>query len=155
MRIGRPGPRSLSVLPSRKTLSNTVVWLRHCRMTPEAVISVAPYMLNASPPPLPSDRSRFPLVASSNLTCRRAMLTLPPEEEPHTSKGSFEDDDSGGGDGGSCSPAATRVGGVAIATCCHHACNWRDYAGRDFLAQQVRCSKMAMLRGRVRRCPVR
>ncbi|CAN0371764.1 unnamed protein product, partial [Scytosiphon promiscuus] len=29
-----------------------------------------------------------------------------------------------------------RVGGVAIATCCHHACSWRDYAGREFLVQQ-------------------
>jgi len=34
--------------------------------------------------------------------------------------------------------AGSRVGGVAIATCCHHVCNWRDYAGREFLARHVR-----------------
>jgi tRNA:m4X modification enzyme len=27
-----------------------------------------------------------------------------------------------------------RVRGVAIATCCHHACNWDDYTGREWLA---------------------
>lgn len=30
-----------------------------------------------------------------------------------------------------------RVGGVAIATCCHHVCNWRDYTGRGFLKRLV------------------
>ncbi|CAN0531832.1 unnamed protein product, partial [Ectocarpus sp. 12 AP-2014] len=43
-----------------------------------------------------------------------------------------------GNDDPTAAPAAatTRVGGVAIATCCHHVCNWRDYVGRDFLMQQ-------------------
>jgi len=48
-----------------------------------------------------------------------------------------------GGDGsGSSSGAgggavlAARARGLAIATCCHHACNWRDYLGREWLAAQ-------------------
>ncbi|KAJ1462646.1 methyltransferase TRM13-domain-containing protein [Pelagophyceae sp. CCMP2097] len=32
---------------------------------------------------------------------------------------------------------------VAIATCCHHACNWRDYVGRDHFAAQLRCASAA------------
>ncbi|CAN0356494.1 unnamed protein product, partial [Hapterophycus canaliculatus] len=64
------------------------------------------------------------------------MLTLPPQEETHTTSGSVASDGYGGADVCSHSTSATRVGGVAIATCCHHACNWRDYAGRDFLTQQ-------------------
>ncbi|CAB1116556.1 unnamed protein product [Ectocarpus sp. CCAP 1310/34] len=65
---------------------------------------------------------------------RRAMLTLPPRRESR-------DADDGGhvcnGDPTDAPAAATtRVGGVAIATCCHHVCNWRDYVGRDFLMQQ-------------------
>ena len=36
------------------------------------------------------------------------------------------------------SPAGSdRVGGVAIATCCHHLCNWRDYTGQEYLRRLV------------------
>lgn len=31
----------------------------------------------------------------------------------------------------------SRAGGVAIATCCHHACSWRDYVGQEFLLELV------------------
>ncbi|CAM9902137.1 unnamed protein product, partial [Choristocarpus tenellus] len=30
-----------------------------------------------------------------------------------------------------------KIGGVAIATCCHHRCMWEDYVGRDFLSNLV------------------
>lgn len=64
------------------------------------------------------------------------MLTLQPHEENQTN-GAEKIDGCGDAESGSRSTSAKRVGGVAIATCCHHACNWRDYAGRDFLMQQV------------------
>jgi hypothetical protein len=41
------------------------------------------------------------------------------------------DDGAGGG-----AVLAARARGLAIATCCHHACNWRDYLGREWLAAQ-------------------
>ena len=28
---------------------------------------------------------------------------------------------------------SSQLGGVAIATCCHHACSWEDYVGATFL----------------------
>lgn len=48
----------------------------------------------------------------------------------------------GGGEGGGMVPltpptGSDRVGGVAIATCCHHLCNWRDYTGQDYLRRLV------------------
>ena len=32
-----------------------------------------------------------------------------------------------------------RAKGVAIATCCHHACVWGDYTGSDWLEKQGEC----------------
>lgn len=94
----------------------------------------------------------------------RAMLTLPPTQgTPPQSQTQHEDNTRGevdghilsgrNGDETSLLPppgaesAATiptpvadsgRVGGVAIATCCHHACVWRDYTGREFLLGLVK-----------------
>ncbi|CAM9849682.1 unnamed protein product, partial [Scytosiphon promiscuus] len=65
----------------------------------------------------------------------RAMLTLPQQMETDSYIGSVASG-SCGGDSGGRPTSSRRVGGVAIATCCHHACNWRDYAGREFLVQQ-------------------
>ena len=92
----------------------------------------------------------------------RAMLTLPPRRQPSTGAEASETsipsippltapaaqasvDASVGGEGGgggsevaTISPAGSnRVGGVAIATCCHHVCNWRDYTGKDYLRRLV------------------
>lgn len=33
--------------------------------------------------------------------------------------------------------AAATLRGVAIATCCHHRCDWRHYVGRDFFTQSL------------------
>ncbi|CAM9972364.1 unnamed protein product, partial [Ectocarpus sp. 13 AM-2016] len=92
-------------------------------------------------PSLTAEGDDRPVVAVAKHLCGvatdlalRAMLTLPPRRE------SREADDGGhvgNGDPTAAPTAATtRVGGVAIATCCHHVCNWRDYVGRDFLMQQ-------------------
>ncbi|CBJ31916.1 conserved unknown protein [Ectocarpus siliculosus] len=92
-------------------------------------------------PSLTAEGDDRPVVAVAKHLCGvatdlalRAMLTLPPRPE------SRDADDGGhvGNGDPTAAPAAatTRVGGVAIATCCHHVCNWRDYVGRDFLTQQ-------------------
>ncbi|CAM9211700.1 unnamed protein product [Ectocarpus sp. 12 AP-2014] len=94
-------------------------------------------------PSLTAEGDDRPVVAVAKHLCgvatdlalrRDAMLTLPPRRERRDAH------DSGhvGNDDPTAAPAAatTRVGGVAIATCCHHVCNWRDYVGRDFLMQQ-------------------
>ncbi|CAM9650899.1 unnamed protein product [Ectocarpus sp. 4 AP-2014] len=95
-------------------------------------------------PSLTADGDDRPVVAvakhlcgvATDLALRRdgAMLTLPPRRE---SRDADDDGYVGNGDPTAAPAAATtRVGGVAIATCCHHVCNWRDYVGRDFLMQQ-------------------
>ncbi|CAN0531758.1 unnamed protein product, partial [Ectocarpus sp. 8 AP-2014] len=61
------------------------------------------------------------------------MLTLPSRPE---SRDADDGGHVGNGDPTAAPAAATRVGGVAIATCCHHVCNWTDYVGREFLTQQ-------------------
>ena len=33
--------------------------------------------------------------------------------------------------------AKAKAKGVAIATCCHHACNWADYTGKKFFQDEV------------------
>lgn len=112
-------------------------------------------MLSAAPPsPTP------PLL----LLLVRAMLTLPRKQQPSpiaeareasdaatplprvNAATSLSGDAAGGGGGGGegggvvtlTPPAGSdRVGGVAIATCCHHLCNWRDYTGQDYLRRLV------------------
>eukprot|EP00903_Cladosiphon_okamuranus_P022259 g20469.t1 len=107
-----------------------------------------------------SSRGGKPVVAVAKHLCGvatdlalRAMLTLYPRGPPRASReGGTSEVDGGTGDGGggdetvaapsipsaaaTAATAASRVEGVAIATCCHHVCNWRDYAGRDFLSRQ-------------------
>ena len=88
------------------------------------------------------------------------MLTLPCKQQPSliaeasevseaaapslgvTAAAQLSVDAAGGGEGGGVvalmPPAGSdRVGGVAIATCCHHLCNWRDYTGQDYLRRLV------------------
>jgi hypothetical protein len=82
------------------------------------------------PSPLPQDTSAAAAGAAG------ASTLCPGSHTSDSDSDSNKPYSSSGSDVKSSSGLSAQLKGVAIATCCHHACVWQDYVGASFLNSQ-------------------